>query len=265
MKDIDFLKSLNLPDTTIDEVAHETSGSYMGMEGLPPFVRVYFTMRPSHVSCIHAEIWLPDDWNGYFLGTGNGGMAGGIAYGTLGAFLPFGYAVVNTDMGTSGDPARGIGQPDVWEDFLCRSTHGMTVLGKEIVRAWYGRAETLSYFFGASTGRNQAMILAQRFPEDYDGMPTTAPSSIPILSGTLYISTTKTMGRCSQKNRSAESRILRCGSSRAVGTGCRGTISSPVPASRRRIYGSFSVSSGKKDPILQRNRSKLCRRSTTVR
>ncbi|MBR5444991.1 MAG: tannase/feruloyl esterase family alpha/beta hydrolase [Clostridia bacterium] len=187
MKDTEFLKTLSLPDTTIDEVTREVSGTFMDMAGLPPFVRVLFTMRPSPVSCIHAEIWLPDDWNGYFLGTGNGGMAGGIAYGTLGAFLPFGYAVVNTDMGTSGDPARGIGQPDVWEDFLCRSTHGMTVLGKEIVRAWYGRAETLSYFFGASTGGNQAMILAQRFPEDYDGIIGGVPANNRTFIHTYFV------------------------------------------------------------------------------
>jgi len=187
MKDIDFLKSLVLKDTTIDVVTRETAGSFMDMDGLPPFVRVRFTMRPSPVSCIRAEIWLPDDWNGIFLGTGNGGMAGGIAYGTLAAFLPFGYAVVNTDMGTSGDPARGVAQPDVWEDFLCRSTHGMTVIGKEILRAYYEKNETLSYFFGASTGGNQAMILAQRYPEDYDGIIGGVPANNRTFIHTYFV------------------------------------------------------------------------------
>lgn len=181
------LKNLVLPDTEITEITREESGTYLGMDRLPPFVRAAYTIRPSAVSCIRAEIWMPDNWNGIFLGTGNGGMAGGIAYGMLGWFLPLGYAVANTDMGTSGDPARGIGQPDVWQDFLCRSTHGMTDIGKQICYAYYGRHESLSYFYGASTGGNQALILAQRYPDDYDGIVAGVPANNRTFLHTYFV------------------------------------------------------------------------------
>lgn len=43
-------------------------------EKVPEFVRIVFAMKPSADSNIHAEFCIPvKEWNGRFLGTGNGG------------------------------------------------------------------------------------------------------------------------------------------------------------------------------------------------
>ena len=133
---------------------------------------VKLVLHPAKGSNINVEVWLPDanQWNARFLGLGNGGAAGHINSGSLAAASAGGYAVATTDMGTAPNPDSGIGNPEVWKDFGFRATHLMTVVGKQIVLAHYGKSPELSYFSGGSTGGQQALQEAQRYPEDYDGI-----------------------------------------------------------------------------------------------
>ncbi len=133
---------------------------------------VKLVLNPAKGSNINVEVWLPDaeKWNARFLGLGNGGAAGKINSGSLAGASAGGFAVATTDMGTAPNADSGIGNPEVWKDFGYRSTHLMTVVAKQIVRAHYGRAPEFSYFSGGSTGGQQALQEAQRYPEDYDGI-----------------------------------------------------------------------------------------------
>lgn len=149
---------------------------------LPAFCRVTATLTPSSDSNIHIEVWMPvSGWNGKYEGTGTGGYAGSIAYGELADGIHHGYAVANADMGTS--PATGfngdalIGHPERWVDWGWRSTHEMTIAAKQIIHAYYGREPKYSYFTGCSTGGEQALMEAQRFPDDYDGIVAGAPAN----------------------------------------------------------------------------------------
>jgi feruloyl esterase len=148
----------------------------------PPFCRVTATLTPSLDSNIRIEVWMPTDgWNGKYEGTGNGGYGGGIAYGGLADGIRRGYAVANTDMGTAhasmvnGDGL--IGHPERWADWGWRSTHEMTVTAKQIIHAYYEREPDRSYFTGCSTGGEQGLMEAQRFPDDYDGIVAGAPAN----------------------------------------------------------------------------------------
>lgn len=171
----DKLRSLVIPNTELSEVTHH-GGEFGSLTDLPSFTRVHWKNSFGEDSLIHSEIWMPDDWNGRFVACGNGGMAGGLSHPTLAEYARHGYAVVHTDMGTHDGRRRGIGNPDVWNDFGWRSTHMMAVVGKTLAAEYYGRSPDYSYFIGASTGGNQAMQMVQCFPEDYDGVLAGVPA-----------------------------------------------------------------------------------------
>lgn len=142
------------------------------MPPLPQYCRVTANLSFGPDSKIIVELWLPDpaEWNGKFLGTGNGGFAGSIAVGDLRTGIGLSYATANTNMGTAGGYAGGTGKPEMIKDWGWRSTHAMTLAGKEITQAYYMHPIAKSYFSGCSTGGHQALMEAQRYPEDYDGI-----------------------------------------------------------------------------------------------
>jgi feruloyl esterase len=139
---------------------------------LPAFCRVAATLTPSSDSDIKIEVWLPaSGWNGKFQAVGNGGWAGTISYPAMANAVARGYATTSTDTGHSGDGARfALGHPEKIIDYAYRSEHEMTVAGKALTSAFYGSAPRYSYFNGCSTGGRQALVEAQRFPNDFDGI-----------------------------------------------------------------------------------------------
>ncbi len=157
------LRELRIEAGTITQVERDASSTR---------TVVKMVLQPAKGSNINVEVWLPDaeKWNARFLGLGNGGAAGKINPGTLSGPSAAGYAVATTDMGTAPNSDSGVGNPEVWKDFGFRATHLMTVTAKQIVRAHYGREPEYSYFSGGSTGGQQALQEAQRYPEDYDGI-----------------------------------------------------------------------------------------------
>ncbi|NBV25464.1 MAG: tannase/feruloyl esterase family alpha/beta hydrolase [Proteobacteria bacterium] len=157
------LRSLKIDAATITSVERDSTATR---------TVVKLVLSPAKGSKINVEVWLPDavKWNARFLGLGNGGAAGKINPGGLASASATGYAVATTDMGTAPNAASGIGNPEVWKDFGFRATHLMTVAAKQIVKAHYGKAPEFSYFSGGSTGGQQALQEAQRYPEDYDGI-----------------------------------------------------------------------------------------------
>jgi len=141
---------------------------------IPAHCRVQMTLKPSSDSLINMELWLPlQNWNGKFMGVGNGGFAGSIQGRTseMPDALRRGYATAGTDTGhqePGGDWA--IGHPEKMIDFAYRSTHEMTLKAKEVVKAFYDQPAKYSYFKGCSTGGRMALMEAQRYPGDYNGI-----------------------------------------------------------------------------------------------
>lgn len=181
------LAGLPLANGKVTTAVAEPAGTLNGLPGkpidnLPAFCRVAATLMPSSDSNIKIEVWMPvAGWNGKFEGTGNGGYAGGIAYGGLADGLRSGFAVANTDMGTSEPSGRGaddlVGHPERWRDWGSRSTHEMTVAAKQIIRMFYGKEPALAFYLGCSTGGQQGLVEAQRFPDDYDGIAAGGPAN----------------------------------------------------------------------------------------
>src|SRR5205823_14304822 len=103
---------------------------------------------------------------------------GSIQYGAMAGPLSQGYAVVNSDTGHTGsDAAWALGHPDKLADYGYRAIHEMTLRAKEIIQAFYGEGPKRSYFSSCSNGGRQALMEAQRYPADYDGIIAGAPAN----------------------------------------------------------------------------------------
>jgi feruloyl esterase len=173
-------------NTTISSATLVTSGTVTvgtaTLTNLPAFCRVQGTSMPGDDSNIFFEVWLPFDWNGRFLTSGEGGYAGAPNYtrngldGGLDELVRRGYATASTNTGhLSSDTWWAIGHPGRQIDYLHRSKHLVTVAAKKLIKAFYGRAQSYSYFNSCSNGGRQALMEAQRYPDDYDGYVVGAP------------------------------------------------------------------------------------------
>jgi feruloyl esterase len=181
------LTALKLKDTTITatEVAAGAfappSGPAAPYKEVPTFCRVQGTIKPSADSDIEFEVWLPvSGWNGKYQGVGNGGFAGSIPYNLLAAGVRSGYATSSTDTGHKGTATDGEWALNHYEkivDFGYRAIHETADVSKAIVKAYYGGAAKRSYFTGCSNGGRQALLEAQRYPNDYDGIIAGAPAN----------------------------------------------------------------------------------------
>ncbi len=174
--------------TVIDATAVSPPFAVSGMDPpkpvavAAPFCRVQGILKPTPDSAIRFEVWLPpaSAWNGKYQGVGNGGFAGSLIYPAMNWGLAAGYAVSGTDTGHTGSPiASGwaVGHPEKVVDFGWRAIHETAVVSKAIVGAYYGRTAAHAYFTGCSDGGREALMEAQRFPEDYDGIVAGAPAN----------------------------------------------------------------------------------------
>src|SRR5204863_9484358 len=73
--------------------------------------------------------------------------------------------------------------PQRFIDYAYRAVHVTATTAKRIAQAYYGAAPRRAYFDGCSTGGRQALIEAQRFPDDFDGIVAGAP--VLDFSGTM--------------------------------------------------------------------------------
>ena len=148
---------------------------------VPTFCRVLAELTPTRDSDIKIEVWMPTvGWNGKYRGQGNGGFAGTIDYPGLASAVKRGYATAGTDTGHSGSgvgAAWALGHPEKVADFGYRAIHEMTLKAKAIVAVYYGHNAQRSYFASCSDGGREALMEAQRFPEDYDGILAGAPAN----------------------------------------------------------------------------------------
>jgi feruloyl esterase len=145
---------------------------------MPAFCRVRLKLIPSTDSDIRVEVWLPQSgWNRKLQATGNGGLGGAIPYPAMAASVKAGYAAAGTDTGHVGGNADFVAShPEKLVDFGHRAIHEMTVTAKAFVTAHYDTAPARSYFYSCSTGGRQALIEAQRYPDDFDGIVAGDPS-----------------------------------------------------------------------------------------
>ncbi len=187
------LASLNLPHTSVSSAQLVAAGAFSladtkansadteRFRHLPAFCRAVLHSRPSSDSDIEIEVWMPvAGWNGKFQGEGNGGFAGSIGYNEMAGALAGGYATAGTDTGHKADgldAGWALGHPEKIIDFGYRAVHEMSENAKAVIAAFYGNQPRKSYFVACSDGGREALMEAQRFPADYDGILAGAPAN----------------------------------------------------------------------------------------
>lgn len=168
------LLSAHISNTTIDSTV---------IDSLDGSCRVTATVtHPPAADRVMVFVALPQkSWNGRFRGTGGGGFWGGTEMSLRGP-VSKGYVTAATDtghQGGSGSFALNANGRLNWQgirDNAYLGIHDMTLVGKALAVAFYGKAPRYSYFFGSSTAGRQALMEAQRYPDDYDGIASGCPA-----------------------------------------------------------------------------------------
>jgi len=180
------LKELKLADTTITSAESVAAGPFKLPPGLvpsidvPAFCRIRAEIKPTADSLIKMEVWMPaEGWNEKFEQVGSGGLAGSINQLSLAMALKRGFAAAGTDDGHEGTGTDGtwaLGHPEKVKDFGYRAVHETSEKSKKVIAAFYQKPPSFAYFNGCSEGGREAMMAAQRYPEDFNGILAGAPA-----------------------------------------------------------------------------------------
>ena len=190
------LLQFSAPGTTIEKAADVAAGPVPVSPGGPPV----HLQAPAHCRVdgvsgahrgpdgkpygIHFAVAMPPNWNGRLLYQGGGGLNGSVQA-PLGATasgetpaLSRGFAVVTSDSGHAGAvfDASFFADQQATLDFLYQSIGKVMAVARPLVAAHYAKAIAHSYFVGCSTGGREAMISAQRYPSEFDGIVAGSPA-----------------------------------------------------------------------------------------
>ncbi|HEY4048193.1 MAG TPA: tannase/feruloyl esterase family alpha/beta hydrolase [Acidobacteriaceae bacterium] len=148
---------------------------------VPEHCEVKAVATPTSDSEIHFELWLPpaSAWNGKYLQVGSGGWGGVIAIHSMITPLNRGYATAATDDGhvADGTGKFTMGHPEKLIDFGYRAIHYTSLESRVIMNAFYAQPLKQAYFVGCSDGGREALMQAERFPEDFNGIVAGAPAN----------------------------------------------------------------------------------------
>ncbi|KAJ4387812.1 hypothetical protein N0V93_008415 [Gnomoniopsis smithogilvyi] len=153
-----------------------------GPQRVPPLDICDVNVTLSHGTSgdrVRVEVWMPlNNWNGRFQATGGGGFVAGTFGQAMAPQVAAGFAASSTDAGIpAGTSMTGvIGNQQLYQNFQSLSVHEMALVGKDIVRQFYGRAASFSYWNGCSTGGRQGYVEAEVFPTDFNGILAAAPA-----------------------------------------------------------------------------------------
>ena len=156
----------------------------------PVFCKVLGRIEPTDPNAppILFQVNLPVEWNGRSLQYGGGGFNGVLTTGLgLPPAYPFdkasplarGFVTYGTDSGHEAKP----GEPpqifalnaEAFENFAHRSYKKVRDAAVALMVRAYGKAPDKMYFMGSSEGGREGLTMAQRYPDDFDGILARVP------------------------------------------------------------------------------------------
>ncbi|HJS84160.1 MAG TPA: tannase/feruloyl esterase family alpha/beta hydrolase, partial [Acetobacteraceae bacterium] len=155
-----------------------------------PYCDVRGTIAPADMF----ELRLPTQgWTQRYLQTGCGGLCGQVAinYTEAATCPPVAdgtIASATTDMGheDQNDGSWAADNPQAQIDFAYRAMHVTAQVAKAIIARFYGQQPVYSYFDGCSDGGREALMEAQRYPDDFDGIVAGAPANDLVVQNTFH-------------------------------------------------------------------------------
>jgi feruloyl esterase len=178
---VEALNALHVPDVRVTDAkpvaAAGTAPAYCDVQGT-----VVTKGAGVAEGLARFAMQLPEAWQQRFLFLGVGGNAGNLVPSAnvtdRSSALGKGYTAILTDTGHVGDGVTAKwtrlpdGRPDTVKrtDFSYRAAHDVTVAGKAFAEAYYSAKVEHAYFDGCSTGGRMAMMEAERYPVDYEGV-----------------------------------------------------------------------------------------------
>jgi feruloyl esterase len=179
------IQAISPSNTTIVSVTVQADRSYCDVIG-------YVTTIHHGPNQVNFELMLPSQTNGRFLFIGNGGFAGGLSFPEvfpdfedLSRLTQAGFAIAFTDTGHQGsflDGSWALFDEAKQDDFLFQGVHVTAVATKLITNKFYGQRPR-SYFAGCSDGGREALVEAQRYPADFDGIVAGDPAIGAVTAG----------------------------------------------------------------------------------
>jgi len=156
----------------------------------PPFCKVHGHIEPvdRNAPPIRFQVNLPVEWNGRSLQYGGGGFNGVLITGlALPPAYPFdkpsplarGFVTYGTDSGHESKP----GEPpqlfalndEAFENFAHRAYKKVRDAAVALMQRAYGKTPEKMYFMGSSEGGREGLTMAQRYPDDFDGIFARVP------------------------------------------------------------------------------------------
>ncbi len=151
-----------------------------------PICQVKGNIGPGTATGDNFVLWLPmNNWTQRYVQEGCGGECGSENLGAptqaVGC-LPANagqLALATTDMGHEGlnDGSWIVNNPWAGIDFAYRGVHVTSQVVKAIIKNFYGKSAAYSYFDGCSDGGREALMEAQRYPRDFDGIAAGSPAN----------------------------------------------------------------------------------------
>jgi hypothetical protein len=177
----------------LDAPTHLTVTAFVAATDKVP---AYCDIRGYVAPQVGLRLRIPDTaWNGKFAFEGCGTMCGVRTIESANDPLSRGYAVAVSDLGhsaphpdddISADMVSRVSRSGEWAynniegelDLAFRGTYKAVRASKAIIAAYTGAAPKKSYWRGCSTGGRQGLMLAQKYPWEFDGIIAGAPAGV---------------------------------------------------------------------------------------